>query len=72
MKTIIMLQRIKYHFEDVIKIFFCKKCGSSPPDFVIFVLICGDLFCKNCIKDCLKEEKCFKGKKLLKKIKIVL
>ena len=52
--------------------FFLKKCGSSPPDFVIFVLICGDLFCKNYIKDCLKEEKCFKSKKLLKKIKIVL
>ncbi len=55
--------------EDVIKIFFCKKCGSSPPDFVIFVLKCGDLFCKNCIKDCLKEEKCFKCKNVIEKNK---
>ena len=69
MKTKIVLQRIKYHFENVIKIFFCKKCGSSPPDFVIFVLICGDLFCKNCIKDCLKEEKCFKCKNVIEKNK---
>ena len=53
--------------EDVIKIFFCKKCGSTPPDYVIFVLKCNDLFCKNCIKDCFKEEKCFKCKNVIEK-----
>ena len=67
MKTIIMIQRIKYHFEDVIKIFFCKKCGSSPPDFVIFVLICGDFFVKIVLKIVWKKKNVLKVKSYWKK-----
>ena len=59
------------NIEDVIKIFFCKKCGSTPLDFVVFILKCGDLFCKNCIKDCLKEEKCLKCQNVIEKNSIM-
>ena len=64
-------QKIK-NIENVLKTFFCKRCGIIPNDFSLYVTKCGHTFCHGCAVKCTKEKKCFKCEDTIEKGSILI
>ena len=60
------------NIENVLKFFFCKKCGVIPNNYLSYVTKCGHIFCHACALQCVKEKKCFKCDSVIEKGSILV